>query len=122
VMDLECTDFALHTPAPYVGLIGSRRKISAILGRLATDGRLEGIDLARLHAPIGLDLGAVTHGEIAVAVAAELVAFRRHVLGGLRVKRIEPEELRRIAGRRTGSAHPAPRRPQPGPHAAEPDA
>ena len=101
--DLECTDFALHTPAPYVGLIGSRRKIGAILGRLGAAGRLEGVDLARLHAPIGLDLGAGTHGEIAVAVAAELVAHRRHVLGGLRAKRLLPEELVRLAQRGPGS-------------------
>ena len=105
--DLECTDVALHSPAPYVGLIGSRRKISAILARLTAAGRLDGVDLARLHAPIGLDVGAVTHGEIAVAVAAELVAFRRRVLGGLRTKRIEPEELARLAARR--AARPAPR-------------
>lgn len=123
--DLECTDFALHSPAPYVGLIGSRPKISAILARLAAAGRLEGVDLARLHAPIGLDLGAVTHGEIAVAVTAELVAFRRHVLGGLRVKRIEPEELARLAARRAtrGAAaqggHLAPR---PSTRATEPGA
>jgi xanthine dehydrogenase accessory factor len=98
-MDLACTDFALHTPAPYVGLIGSRRKVRAILGRLGERGRLEGIDLARLHAPVGLDLGGGTHGEIAVAVAAELVAFRRRTLGGLRAKRMAPEDLRTVAAR-----------------------
>ncbi|HEX5634722.1 MAG TPA: XdhC/CoxI family protein [Gemmatimonadales bacterium] len=101
-MDLACLDHALHTPAPYVGLIGSRRKIGAILARLTDAGRLEGVDLARLHAPIGLDVGAVTHGEIAVAVAAELVAFRRHVLGGLRAKRLAGEELARLVERRAG--------------------
>jgi hypothetical protein len=114
--------FALHSPAPYVGLIGSRRKISAILARLSAVGRLDGVDLARLHAPIGLDVGAVTHGEIAVAVAAELVAFRRHVLGGLRTKRIEPEELTRIAGRRAArgaAAQGAPPAPRPSTHATE---
>ena len=111
-MDLECLDYALHTPAPYVGLIGSRRKIGAILARLGDAGRLEGVDLARLHAPIGLDLGAVTHGEIAVAVAAELVAFRRRVLGGLRAKRIGSEELARLVERRA-SARRATRAPAP---------
>src|SRR5262245_38579996 len=43
-MDLACTDFALRSPAPYVGLIGSRRKIRTIVGRLAERGRLEGVD------------------------------------------------------------------------------
>jgi xanthine dehydrogenase accessory factor len=102
-MDLACLDHALHSPAPYVGLIGSRRKIDAILAKLAEAGRLGGVDLARLHAPIGLDLGAVTHGEIAVAVVAELVAFRRHVLGGLRAKRIGSEELAKRLERRANA-------------------
>ncbi|MFM8980730.1 MAG: XdhC family protein [Planctomycetia bacterium] len=108
-MDLACLDYALHTPAPYVGLIGSQRKIGAILARLGSEGRLAGVDLARLHAPIGLDVGAVTHGEIAVAVVAELVAFRRRVLGGLRAKRIAPDVLARLASRRpAASEDPAP--------------
>lgn len=108
-MDLACLDYALHTPAPYVGLIGSQRKIGAILARLGGEGRLAGVDLARLHAPIGLDVGAVTHGEIAVAVAAELVAFRRHVLGGLRAKRLDPALLERLAARGTPGVAPGPR-------------
>ncbi len=108
-MDLACLDYALHTPAPYVGLIGSQRKIGAILARLGSEGRLAGVDLARLHAPIGLDVGAVTHGEIAVAVAAELVAFRRHVLGGLRAKRLDPALLERLAARGAPGAAPGPR-------------
>ena len=109
-MDLACTDFALHSPAPYVGLIGSHRKVRAIVGRLAERGRLEGVDLSRFHAPIGLDLGGATHGEIAVAVAAELVAFRRRTLGGLRNKRLAPEDLRTLASRRS---HPPPAPPAP---------
>ena len=98
-MDLECTDFALHTPSPYVGLIGSKVKVRAVLGRLRDAGRLDGVDLGRLHAPIGLDLGGGTHGEIAVAVVAELVAHRRGALDGLRSKRIPPNEMRRIVDR-----------------------
>lgn len=98
-MDLECTDFALHTSAPYVGLIGSKVKVRAVLARLRDAGRLEGVDLERLHAPIGLDLGGGTHGEIAVAVVAELIAHRRRHLEGLRVKRLPPDEMERIAAR-----------------------
>jgi xanthine dehydrogenase accessory factor len=115
-MDLACTDFALHSPAPYVGLIGSGRKIRAILGRLAERGRLVGVDLARLHAPVGLDLGGGTHGEIAVAVAAELVAFRRRTLGGLRAKRMAPDDLRATADRH------APALPPPEPPLERPQA
>ena len=98
-MDLECTDYALHTPAPYVGLIGSMVKVRAVLGRLRDAGRLEGVDLGRLHAPIGLDLGGGTHGEIAVAVVAELVAHRRGVLDGLRSKRLPALDMQRVADR-----------------------
>ncbi len=98
-MDLECTDFALHTPTPYVGLIGSKVKVRTVLGRLRDAERLDGIDLDRLHAPIGLDLGGGTHGEIAVAVVAELVAHRRGVLDGLRSKRLPPEAMRKLASR-----------------------
>jgi len=98
-MDLECTDFALHTSAPYVGLIGSKVKVRAVLGRLRDAGRLDGVDLGRLHAPIGLDLGGGTHGEIAVAVVAELVAHRRGLLDGLRSKRLPVEEMRKVANR-----------------------
>lgn len=98
-MDLECTDFALHTPAPYVGLIGSKVKVRAVIARLRDAGRLDGVDLERLHAPIGLDLGGGTHGEIAVAVVAELVAHRRGQLAGLRSKRLPAEEMKGIASR-----------------------
>ncbi len=98
-MDQACLDFALHSKAAYVGLIGSRVKVRGILGRLRDEGRLAGIDLARLHAPIGLDIGGGTHGEIAVSIVAELIAFRRRRLDGLRQMRLPPEETARIAGR-----------------------
>ena len=98
-MDLECTEFALHTPAPYVGLIGSKVKVRAVLGRLRDAGHLDGVDLTRLHAPIGLDLGGGSHGEIAVAVVAELIAHRRGHLEGLRGKRLPAEDMLKIAAR-----------------------
>lgn len=97
--DMECTDFALHTRARYVGLIGSRVKIRNILRRLKGRGRLEDVDLERLHAPVGLDLGGGTHGEIAVAIVAELIAHRRGQIEGLRTKRISAQEMRAVTGR-----------------------
>jgi len=98
-MDLECTDFALHTKARYVGLIGSRVKVRNIVRRLASKGRLEGVDLGRLHSPVGIDLGGGTHGEIAVSIVAELIAQRRGHLEGLRTKRISAQEMGAVAGR-----------------------
>lgn len=97
--DLECTEFALHSPARYVGLIGSHVKVRNILRKLAAERRLEGVDLERLHAPIGLDLGGGTHGEIAVSIVAELIAHRRGHLGGLRTKRISTQEMTTVTGR-----------------------
>jgi xanthine dehydrogenase accessory factor len=71
---------ALHTvinsQAKYIGLIGSKRKIKTIFEDLAGKGvAIE--KLLNVHAPIGLELGAVSVNEIAVSIAAELVAVRR---------------------------------------------
>lgn len=65
----------------YLGMIGSRGKVGRFRKRLEAKGLLAGADgaarWARLRAPIGLDLGAETPMEIAVAIAAELIALRR---------------------------------------------
>src|SRR5215472_9364987 len=59
----------------YLGLIGSRAKVARIYDALESEGMpLE--CLQRLHAPIGLDLGAITPAEIAVSILAELIAVR----------------------------------------------
>ncbi|MHC5010489.1 MAG: XdhC family protein [Planctomycetota bacterium] len=117
-MDLECTDFALHSPCAYVGLIGSKVKVRSVLARLRDAGRLEDVDLARLHAPIGIDLGGGTHGEIAVSIVAELIARRRGRLEGLRTKRIPADTMQEIARRSDGTSG-APRAQAP-PSAARP--
>jgi xanthine dehydrogenase accessory factor len=61
----------------YLGMIGSRGKLGRFKKRLAAKGLGDDAAWARLRAPIGLDLGAETPEEIAIAVAAELVALRR---------------------------------------------
>ncbi|MEW2331415.1 XdhC/CoxI family protein [Micromonospora chersina] len=71
--DVPLLKLALRTPARYIGAMGSRRTHSDRLRRL----REEGVDeaaLARLSSPIGLDLGARTPEETAVAIAAEIIA------------------------------------------------
>ncbi len=108
-MDQECLDHALHTPARYVGLIGSKVKVRGILARLRDAGRLEGVDLSRLHAPIGLDLGGATHGEIAVSIVSELIAVRRRRADGLKAMRLPPEEVARLLARRGGPEANEPR-------------
>ncbi|GHG92709.1 XdhC family protein [Streptomyces rubradiris] len=66
---------ALRRPAAYIGAMGSRRTHDDRLRRLAESG-LSDAELARLRSPIGLDLGARTPQEVAVSVAAEIVALR----------------------------------------------
>jgi len=60
----------------YLGMIGSRRKVDACFERLRRDGHTPQ-ELARVSAPIGLDIGSRTPAEIAVSIAAQLVAVRR---------------------------------------------
>jgi xanthine dehydrogenase accessory factor len=74
---------ALPSPAPYVGLLGARRRLGERIERLKAAG-LGARDLERLRAPIGLDLGGKAPWEIAVAVVGEVVAVRHaRVAGGL---------------------------------------
>lgn len=74
--DLDAMRAALGRETAYLGLIGSRAKIARLYARLGEDG-LDGSRLAHVHAPIGLDLGAVSPEEIAVSIVAELIAHRR---------------------------------------------
>jgi len=73
--DKEVLGQALRTEARYIGMIGSRRKRDLIYKRLLEEGFTEE-DLARVHSPIGLDIGAETPEEIAVSIVAELIDVR----------------------------------------------
>jgi len=66
----------ITSPARYIGMIGSRAKCQTIVEHLVADGFTEQ-QLARVYAPIGLDLGGPTPQEIALAILAEIVAVRR---------------------------------------------
>ncbi len=66
---------ALATPAFYIGALGSRRSHARRLERLADEG-LEGLAMARIHGPVGLDIGARSAEEIALSIMAEVVAAR----------------------------------------------
>jgi len=67
----------LRRPAAYVGMIGSRRKVALIRKDLLESGAATEEELARVYAPIGLDIGAETVPEIATSIVAQLVAVRR---------------------------------------------
>jgi xanthine dehydrogenase accessory factor len=73
--DVPLLEVALRTPAAYIGAMGSRRTHDDRLERLREVG-LSDDELARLRSPIGLDLGARTPEETAVAIAAELIQLR----------------------------------------------
>jgi xanthine dehydrogenase accessory factor len=65
------------SPAPYIGMIGSRRRVLVVFQRLVEQGVPDKF-LDRIYAPIGLDIGARTPEEIALAIMAEIVNVRRH--------------------------------------------
>lgn len=76
-LDARVLRWAVDTPAQYIGMIGSKAKVITVFKGLEKDGvAVEKFD--RVHAPVGLDIGATTPEEIAVAVTAEIIAFRRH--------------------------------------------
>jgi xanthine dehydrogenase accessory factor len=73
--DVPLLEVALRRPAAYIGAMGSRRTHDDRMKRLVEAG-LTSEELARLRSPVGLDLGARTPEEVAVSVAAEIVALR----------------------------------------------
>ncbi len=78
--DQEALRAALATPAGYIGMIGSPGKVRTIFRALLRES-VSAEQLGRVHAPIGLDLGAQTPDEIALSIAAELLCWRRGASG-----------------------------------------
>jgi xanthine dehydrogenase accessory factor len=74
--DMRILRWAVQTRARYVGMIGSKRKVIEIFKTLQKEGVPAHL-FDRVHAPVGLDIGAITPEEIAVAITAELIAIRR---------------------------------------------
>jgi xanthine dehydrogenase accessory factor len=76
VHDQACLEQVIDSPAAYIGMIGSKRRVRTV----ATHVKERGVEvdrLERLYAPIGLDIGSQTPAEIAVAIMAEIVNVRR---------------------------------------------
>jgi xanthine dehydrogenase accessory factor len=78
--DMRVFRWAVTTPARYIGMIGSKRKVISVVKELEKEGmpRLSG---ERIFAPMGFEIGAVTPEEIAVCVVAEMIAARRNPAG-----------------------------------------
>ena len=87
--DVPVLKAALATPAGYIGAMGSRRTHNNRTARLVEEGVTEE-ELARISSPIGLDIGSRTPEETAVAIAAEIIAFRTGHSGGRLAERSGP--------------------------------
>jgi xanthine dehydrogenase accessory factor len=74
--DEQCLRAVIGLDVDYLGLIGSKRRTNIVLQRLRENGAAEE-RLENVHAPVGLDIGAVTPEEVALAIMAEIVAVRR---------------------------------------------
>jgi xanthine dehydrogenase accessory factor len=92
--DMRILRWAVQTRARYVGMIGSKRKVIKIFQTLQEEGLPTHL-FDRVNAPIGIDIGAITPEEIAVAITAEMIAERRHAGSALphlsRFKRTKEE-------------------------------
>ncbi len=75
--DREILRWAVSTPARYIGMLGSRRKVLTTFKSLVEEEGVEPRLFERVRAPVGLDVSAVTHEEIAVAIVAEMIEARR---------------------------------------------
>jgi xanthine dehydrogenase accessory factor len=75
VHDFEILEYCIEQPLSYLGMIGSRKKVGKAFDQL----REKGVDeeaIKRIHAPIGMNIGAESPEELAVAIAAQLIAVR----------------------------------------------
>jgi xanthine dehydrogenase accessory factor len=75
--DMRVLKLAIATPARYIAMIGSKRKVLNVVRELEKEGIARAV-FERVFAPMGLDIGAISPEEIAVSVVAEMIAVRRH--------------------------------------------
>ena len=75
--DMRVLQLAIATPARYIAMIGSKRKVLNVIRELETTG-IPRSAFERIHAPMGLDIGAISPEEIAISVTAEMIAVRRN--------------------------------------------
>ena len=81
--DMRVLRWAVTTPARYISMIGSKRKVIAVIKELEKDG-LSSESFDRIYAPMGFEIGAISPEEIAISVAAEMIAMRRDPDGNWR--------------------------------------
>jgi xanthine dehydrogenase accessory factor len=81
--DMRVLKLAMGTQARYISMIGSKRKVINVIRELEREG-LPREAFERIHAPMGLDIGAISPEEIAISVAAEMIAVRRNAASNWR--------------------------------------
>ena len=86
--DMRVLRWAVDLPLRYLGMIGSERKWISICDELEKEG-ISREKLERVNSPVGLDIGAITPEEIAVAIVAEMIAVRRQRETGIQRKRVQ---------------------------------
>ena len=75
--DEPCLREIIHSQAKYIGMIGSKRRIKACFQRFRDEEKIADEVMARVYAPIGLDIGTETPPEIALSILAEVIKIRR---------------------------------------------
>src|SRR5579864_8991456 len=75
--DMRVLAWAVGTSARYIGMIGSKRKVLSVYKALEREG-YSPTEFERVHAPVGLEIGALTPEEISISITAELVGVRRN--------------------------------------------
>jgi len=90
--DMRVLEWAVGTDARYIGMIGSKRKVISVYKALEKQG-IAMEKFARVHAPVGLEIGALSPEEIAVSVTAELIAVRRNAAPGAPHKAVRLDAL-----------------------------
>jgi xanthine dehydrogenase accessory factor len=75
--DAEALEACIHSPAAYIGMIGSKRKVELVRKNFLESGIATQEEFDRVQAPIGVHIGAITVPEIAMSIAAQLIAVRR---------------------------------------------
>lgn len=99
--DREVLDKLISQPVAWLGLLASRRKAQVFLRQLRENG-VPQEQIARLHAPVGYNIGAETPQEIAVSVLAEILQVKNNATGGLMMATIPPARHERVVIRGAG--------------------
>jgi xanthine dehydrogenase accessory factor len=81
--DMRVLRWAAGTPARYIAMIGSKRKVISVVKELEKEG-IPRDAIERIFAPMGFDIGAISPEEISISVAAEMIAMRRNPAGNWR--------------------------------------